>query len=74
MFTMWGPAPLLPHTKKHYGYQPDEPNASLATTNRCNQVYVVLVFVLLFMYAVQLCLYSIGNEITTTTTITTTFV
>ena len=43
--------------------------ASLATTNRCNHVYVVLFFILLFMYAVIHCLYSVGNKITTTTTI-----
>ena len=42
--------------------------ASLATTNRCNHVYVVLFFILLFMYAVIHCLYSVGNKITTTTT------
>ena len=39
--------------------------ASLATTNRCNHVYVVLFFILLFMYAVIHCLYSVGNKITT---------
>ena len=49
-----------------YGCQPDEPQASLATTNRCNHVYVVLFFILLFMYAVIHCLYSVGNKITTT--------
>ena len=50
------------------GCQPDEPQASLATTNRCNHVCVVLVFVLLFMYAVLHCLYAVGNgnKITTT--------
>ena len=47
--------------------QPDEPQASLATTNRCNHVYVVLFFILLFMSAVIHCLYSVGNKITTTT-------
>ena len=51
-----------------YGCQPDEPQASLATTNRCNRVYVVLFFILLLMYAVIHCLYSVGNKITTTTT------
>ena len=51
-----------------YVCQPDEPQASLATTNRCNDVYVVLFFILLFMYAVIQCLYSVGNKITTTTT------
>ena len=50
------------------GCQPDEPKASLATTNRCNDVYVVLFFILLFMYAVIHCVYSVGNKITTTTT------
>ena len=50
------------------GCQPDEPQASLATTNRCNHVYVVLFFLLLFMYVVIHCLYSVGNKITTTIT------
>ena len=50
------------------GCQPDEPQASLATTNRCNHVHVVLDVVLLFMYAVLYCLYSVTveNKITTT--------
>ena len=47
------------------GCQPDEPQASLATTNRCNHVYVVLFFILLFMYAVIHCFYSVGNKIIT---------
>ena len=44
----WNPFP-------RYGCQPDEPQASLATDNRCNHVYVVLFFILLFMYAVIHC-------------------
>ena len=50
-----------------HGCQPDEPQASLATTNRCNHVYIVLFFILLFMYAVIHCLYSVWNNITITT-------
>ena len=53
-----------------YVCQPDELQASLATTDRYNHVYVVLFFVLLFMYAVLHYLYSVGNIITTTTTMT----
>ena len=49
-----------------YGCQPDQSQASLATTNWCNHVYVVLFFILLFMYAILHCLYPVGNKITTT--------
>ena len=70
---MRGPAPNYKQPLYHvYGCQPDEPQASLATTNRCNHVYLVLLFVLSFMYAVLHYLYSVGNKITTTTTTTTT--
>ena len=61
-------SPTPTYKQPLYGCQPDEPQASLATTNRCNHVYVVLFFILLFMYAVIHCLYSVGNKITTTTT------
>ena len=61
-------SPTPTYKQPLYGCQPDEPQASLATTNRCNHVYVVLFFILLFMYAVKHCLYSVGNKITTTTT------
>ena len=50
------------------GCQPNEPQASLTTTNICNHVYVVLFLYCYFMYAVIHCLYSVGNKITTTTT------
>ena len=65
----YSPTPTYKQTL--YGCQPYQPQASLATTNRYNHVYVVLFFILLFMYAVIHCLYSIGNKITTTTTIKT---
>ena len=61
-------SPTPTYKQPLYGCQPDEPQASLATTNRCNHVYVVLFFILLFMYAVIHGLYSVGNKITTTTT------
>ena len=62
-------SPTPTYKQQLYGCQPDELQASLATTNRCNHVYVVLFFILLFMYAVTHCLYSVGNKITTNTTI-----
>ena len=37
----------------------------LVTTNRTINVYYVLVIILLPMYAVRYCLYSVGNKITT---------
>ena len=49
-----------------FGCQPSEPQASLVTTNRIINVYDFLSVVLLFMYAVLHCLYSVGNKITTT--------
>ena len=59
---------LLPDSNNHsFGCQPDEPQASLATNNSSVNVYYVLVFVLLFMYAVPHCLYSVGNKVTTST-------
>ena len=60
-------SPTPTYKQPLYGCHPDEPQASLATTNRCNHVYVILFFILLFMYAVIHCLYSVGNQITTTT-------
>ena len=60
-------SPTPTYKQPLYGCQPDEPQASLATTNRCNHVYVVLFLILLFMYAVIHCLYSVGIKITTTT-------
>ena len=53
------------------GCQPDEPLASLATTNRITNVYGFLCVIMLLMYSVLRCLYSVGNKITTTTTATT---
>ena len=49
------------------GCQPDEPLASLVTTNRIINVYGFLLMMLL-MYAVLHCLHSVGNKITTTNT------
>ena len=49
------------------GCQPDEPLASLVTTNRIINVCGFLVITMLPMYAVPHCLYSVGNWITTTT-------
>ena len=46
--------------------QPDEPLAFLVTTKRIINVYGFLVGIMLLMYSVLLCLYSVGNEITTT--------
>ena len=66
-------SPTPTYKQPLYGCQPDEPQASLATINICNHVYVVLFFILLFMYAVIHYLYSVGNKITTTTTTTTTY-
>ena len=60
-------SPTPTYKQPLYRCQPDELQASLATTNRYNHVYVVLFFTLLFMYAVIHCLYSVGNKITTTT-------
>ena len=48
------------------GCQPDEPQPSLVTINRSTNVYGFLV-ILLSMYNVIDCLYSVGNKITTTT-------
>ena len=50
----------------YFGCQPDEPLASLVTTNRIINVYGFLVFMMLFAYSVLHCLYSVGNKITTT--------
>ena len=50
----------------YFGCQSDEPRASLVTTNRIINVYGFLVVI---TYAVLHCLYSIGNKITTATTI-----
>ena len=62
------------------GCQPDEPLSSLVTTNRIINVYVFIVVIVtdlhtwmevcvivLLMYSVLRCLYSVGNNITTTT-------
>ena len=51
------------------GCQPDEPLTFLATTNRIINVYGFLVVVMLLMYDVFYCLYSIGNKINTNTTV-----
>ena len=64
-------SPTPTYKQPLYGCQPDEPQASLATTDRRRiNVYIVLLFVLLFMYAVLHCLYSVGNKIASTTTTT----
>ena len=59
------------HAFKHRisvdGCQPDEPLSSLVTTNRIINVYVFIVVMVLLMYSVLRCLYSVGNKITTTT-------
>ena len=60
-------SPIPTYKQPLHGCQPDEPQASLATNNRCNLIYVVVVLVLLFMYALLHCLYSVGVKITTTT-------
>ena len=62
-------SPTPTYKQPLYGCQPDEPQASLTNTNRCNHVYVVLFIILLFMYAVIHCLYFVGNKLTTSTTL-----
>ena len=49
------------------GCQPDEPLASLVTTNRIINVYGFLVVIMVLVYSVLHYLYSVGNKITTTT-------
>ena len=51
---------------KNFGCQPDEPLASLVTTNRIINVYGFIVVMMLLIYFVLHCLYSVGNKITTT--------
>ena len=46
MFTCDVPPPTPTYKQPLYGCQPDEPQASLATTNRCSHVYVVLFIIL----------------------------
>ena len=46
--------------------QPDEPLSSLVTTNRIFNVYGFIVVIMLPMYSILHCLYSVGNKITTT--------
>ena len=55
----------------YIGRQPDEPLASLVTTNRIINVYGFLVVVMLLSYYIHHCLYCVGNKITTTATTTT---
>ena len=50
-----------------FGCQPDEPLASLVTTNRIINVYGFIVVIMLLMYSVLHCLYFVGNKIITTT-------
>ena len=52
-----------------FGCQPDEPLASLVTTNRIINVYRFLAVIMLLVYAVLHCLYSVRNKITTSTTL-----
>ena len=54
----------------HFGRQPDEPLAYLVTTNRIINAYGFLVVMMLLMYSVLHCLYSVGTQITTTTSMT----
>ena len=49
------------------GCQPDEPLASLVTMHQQDQSSMFMVVVMLLMYSVLHCLYSVGNKITTTT-------
>ena len=70
VYDMRSRSPTPTYKQPLYGCQPDEPPASLATSNKRNHIYVVVVCVLLFMYAVLHCLYSDGNIITTTAIIT----
>ena len=51
----------------HIDCQPDEPLASLVTTNRIINVYGFLAVIMLLMYSFLHCLYTAGNKITTTT-------
>ena len=55
-----------------FGCQPDEPLASLVTTNSIINVNGFLVVIMLLMYSVLHCLYSVEYKSTTTTTTTTT--
>ena len=48
------------------GCQPDEPLASLVTTNKIVNVYGFLVVILLPMYAILHCLYFVGSKSITT--------
>ena len=57
----------LKHRITIFGCQPDEPLASLVTTNRITNDYGFIVCILLFMYSVLHCLYSVGNNFATTT-------
>ena len=47
--------------------QPNEPLASLVTTNRIINVYGFIVVIMLLMYSVLHCMYSVGNKITIST-------
>ena len=48
------------------GCQSDEPLVSLVTTNRIINVYGFIIVIMLLMYSVLHCLYSVGNKITAT--------
>ena len=48
------------------GCQPNEPPATLVTTNRNINIYGFLVVIMLLMYSALHCLYSVGDRITTT--------
>ena len=54
------------------GCQHHGPLASLVTTNRITNVYDALVAIMLLMYFILHCLYSVGNKITTATATATT--
>ena len=48
----------------HIGCQPDEPLASVVTTNRIFNVHIFLVVTMFLLYSFLHCLYSVGNKIT----------
>ena len=51
-----------------FGCQPVDPPASLVIINRIIYVYGFLVVMMLLLYSILHCLYSVGIKITTTTT------
>ena len=49
--------------RRSHSCQPDEPLASLVTTNRIINIYDFLVVTIIIVYAVLHCLYSVGNDV-----------